>query len=373
MPPKPLRVGIDARAASEVPAGRGVYVRELVRGLVELDAGVEPILYGREPWQLDGTRWVSLPTPDPIWAVRAARLASRQCDALLAANSFLMAAVAGPRSVAVVHDLFGFSRRFGAPAGGLGERATLPLAARRAAGFICVSAATRDDLVGRHPALAERTVVIPHGVSARFSRAPAAGTPARYGLDGDYVLAVGTREPRKNLPRLVEAFVGLPPEVRKGRRLAVAGPPGWSDSEIEALATTHDDVVLLGYVDDQDLAGLYAGAAVFAFPSLAEGFGMPVLEAMAAGTPVLTSDRSSLSEVAGDAALLVDPTDTVSIREALRRILSDSALRSDLAAKGRERAAGFTWRRCARETLDYLTSVTSTLDAGKSRARKVSS
>ena len=371
MRPNPFRLGVDARAASEVRAGRGVYVRELARALLALDEQVEPVLYGREPWPLPGSRFVSVRARDPIWSARAGLQAARECDAVLAANSFLMAAVAGKASVAVVHDLFGFSRSFGAPAGGLGERATLPLAARRAAGFICVSDATRADLVARYPALDSRAVAIPLGVGERFAGAVAGDTPARLGLDGEYVLAVGTREPRKNLARLIEAFAGLPRELRERFRLAVAGAQGWDESQ--AHASADERVAMLGFVDDADLPSLYAGASVFAFPSLGEGFGLPVLEAMAAGTPVLTSDRSSLPEVAGDAALLVDPTAISSIRAGLARLLADSGLRSDLAARGRGRAATFTWERTARATLDYLTSVTSTFEAGKSRARKVSS
>ena len=373
MPLKPVRLGVDARAAAEVPAGRGVYVRELVRGLLDLDAPVELVLYGREPWPLEGTTWVSLAVGDPIWGARAGMLAARDCDAVLVTNSFLMAAVAGRKSVAVVHDLFGFDRSFGAQRAGHGERATLPLAARRAAWFVCDSAATRHELIDRYPKLAPRTVVVPLGVDSRFSGARSGNVPARYGLGDHYVLAVGTREPRKNLPRLVRAFVDLPPELRARHRLAVAGQAGWSDSETEELAATHDDVTLLGYVPDEDLASLYAGATAFAFPSLAEGFGLPVLEAMAAGTPVLTSDRSSLPEVAGDAALLVDPTDVGAIRAALERLLSDAELRAELAVRGTDRAARFTWRETARHTLDYLTSTTSMFEAGNSRARKVSS
>jgi len=225
----------------------------------------------------------------------------------------------------------------------------------------------------RYPSLESRSVAIPLGVSERFSGAVAGDAAARLGVTGEYVLAVGTREPRKNLGRLIRAFAELPTELRERFSLAVAGPPGWDDSEAHALASADARVVMLGFVDDADLPSLYAGASVFAFPSLAEGFGLPVLEAMAAGTPVLTSDCSSLPEVAGDAALLVDPAAAGSIGAGLARLLGEPGLRSDLAARGRDRAAAFTWERTARATLDYLTSVTSTFDAGKSRARKVSS
>jgi alpha-1,3-rhamnosyl/mannosyltransferase len=367
-----LTIGVDARAAAEVPAGRGRYVRELVRELIALDEA-DVVLYGRRPWPLPGSDWRLVATPDPLWPVHAGLAAAGRCDVVLATNSFLMAAAAGPRSVAMVHDLFGFDRRFGAPAGGAGERLTLPVAARRAGGFVCDSEATRDDLVDRFPRLAGRTAVVPLGVHPRFAGAVAGDVPARHGLDGAYVLTVGTREPRKNLARLLRAFVELPIELRERFTLAVAGQVGWGDEETDRLASTHPDIALLGYVDDDDLPALYAGAATFAFPSLAEGFGLPVIEAMAAGTPVLTSNRSSLVEVAGDAARLVDPYEVESIRAGLAELLSDTALREGLARRGRERAAEFTWTRTARETLDYLRSVTSTLAAGKSRDRAVSS
>jgi glycosyltransferase involved in cell wall biosynthesis len=373
MPSKPLRIGIDARAAAEVPAGRGRYVRELVRALLSLDARIELVLYARVPWTLPGTSWRLLATPDPAWPAHAGVLARRECDVVLATNSFLMAAVAGSKSVAMVHDLFGVDRRFGAPAGALGERATLPLAARRGARFVCSTRATRDELVTRFPELAGRSAVVPLGVDARFAGAVASDVPRRYGLERGYVLAVGTVEPRKNLPRLVRAFLGLPRGVRSGHRLAIAGAAGWSDTETEQLAARHGDVVRLGFVPDDDLAALYAGAAAFAFPSLGEGFGLPVLEAMAAGTAVVTSNGSALGEVAGDAAKLVDPWSVESIRDGLIDVLTDDRLRSELAARGRARAAEYTWERTARETLAYLTSVTSTFDAGKSRDRKVSS
>jgi alpha-1,3-rhamnosyl/mannosyltransferase len=373
MAPPALRIGIDARAAAEVPAGRGRYVRELVRALVKLDTGARLVLYGREPWATEGVEQRTIRTPDPLWAAHAGVVAARETDVVLAANSFLMAGVGGARSVAMVHDLFGLDGRFGAPAGGRLERATLPLAARRAAGFICNSDATRDDLLSRYPDLAERSVAIPLGVDERFAHATPGDAPARHGLDGDYVLAVGTLEPRKNLPRLVEAFLGLPDDLRARHRLAIAGRPGWADARLQELVAANDDIVTLGFVDDDDLAALYAGAAAFAFPSLAEGFGLPVVEAMAAGTAVVTSDCSSLAEVAGDAARLVDPADTASIRAGLEEVLSDPGLRARLVARGREHAAAFNWERTARETLDYLTSVTSTFAAGKSRDRKVSS
>jgi alpha-1,3-rhamnosyl/mannosyltransferase len=162
----------------------------------------------------------------------------------------------------------------------------------------------------------------------------------RYSLRRPYVLAVGTLEPRKNLPALIEAFTGLPDT----HDLVLVGARGWETGETQAAIARHPDrIKALGHVPDADLASLYAGAALFAYPSLYEGFGLPVLEAMAAGAPVLTSGISSLPEVAGEAAVLVDPRSADSIREGLRRGLSDPP------PGGRERARTFSWARYAQQ------------------------
>jgi glycosyltransferase involved in cell wall biosynthesis len=319
--------------------------------------GGDLLLYARRALPMPGSRWRLIRTPDPVWGAHAALAASRHCDVLLASNSYLMTVAPKP-TVPVVFDLFGFEGAHGLPTSALTERLTLPIAARRAAGFICISEATRRALEERFPSTRGRTVTIPLGASGAFFDASPAAVPHRYGLDADYVLAVGTLEPRKNLPRLIEAFVSLPEAVRDGRRLVLVGSRGWSNAELDAMVRRHErEVRVLGFVSDEDLPGLLAGAQVFAYPSLAEGYGLPVAEAMAAGVAVLTSDRSSLPEVAGDAALLVDPSDVQAIAAGLERLLCDDSLRNELAAKGRRRAEGMTWDRAARETLDYLGTV----------------
>jgi alpha-1,3-rhamnosyl/mannosyltransferase len=201
--------------------------------------------------------------------------------------------------------------------------------------------------------VAERSHVVPEAADARFSTRV---EPAR--LDKPYVLAAGTLEPRKNLVRLIEAWAALPEAVRSRHVLALVGPTGWDVEATLAAARAHsDDVRLLGYVGDDELVALYAGAAAFAYPSLYEGFGLPVLEAMAAGAPVVTSTASSLPEVAGDAALLVDPHDVRALRDALVAVLTDEGRATALRAAGRERAAAFSWERAAVETLAVLRAI----------------
>ena len=251
-------------------------------------------------------------------------------------------------------------------------------AARR---VIAISRATKDDLVRHYGADPARIAVVHHGLSAGFRPSDDPAALARHGLERPYFLYVGTLQPRKNLERLIEAYAtaaqllgnavaagGGPAPGRPERipgpgpsapwpQLAIAGRRGWLSQAIERRAAqlgVADSVRFLGYVDDGDLPALLSGATAFLFPSLYEGFGMPVLEAMACGAPVLTSTTSALPEVAGDAALLVDPADTAAIARGIARLAADPGLRADLRARGLARAARFTWERCARETREVL-------------------
>jgi alpha-1,3-rhamnosyl/mannosyltransferase len=359
-----VRIAIDARAASEDRGGRGRLTRELLAALAHADGhGHEITLLARSRW--DGLppggalRWRLDALPDPLWHARAALTASRSCDVLLSTNSYLTAGLARVPTVAFVMDLVAYrpelapqrrARRI--------ELATLPLAVRRARTLLCISRATEADLVARFPAARGRTAVVLLAAHERFGPGdPAADAPvlARHGLDRGYVLGVGTLEPRKNLPRLVEAFAGLPDAVRAGRRLVLVGATGWDvEPTLRAIDAHGALVTALGHVPEGDLPALYRGAGLFAYPSLYEGFGLPVLEALRCGTAVLTSATSSLPEVAGDAAVYVEPTDVGSIRAGLERALGDGALRAGLAARGPERARGLTWERTAREVVAVL-------------------
>ncbi|QEC46252.1 glycosyltransferase family 4 protein [Baekduia soli] len=352
-------VAIDARAAAEVPAGRGRYVRELLRALAVLPeaADVRFVLWARERWEdpaLAGDRftWRLLGLPDPAWNVASGLLAGRSADVFLSTNSYLTAWFTRCPTAVTVHDLVAFERpQWALGSAGRIERATAGLAVRRARALPCDSAATRADLVRRFPRVAGRAVAVPLAADAAFARPVA--RPGHPDLEAPYLLAVGTLEPRKNLERLIAAWVALDPAVRGGHLLALVGPRGWDDAPILGAAR-EAGARLLGRVGEDELRALYAGCAGFAYPSLYEGFGLPVLEAMAAGAPVITSTASSLPEVAGDAALLVDPGDTDAIGAAITRLLTEPGLADDLRARGRARAAQFSWERTARETLALL-------------------
>lgn len=198
----------------------------------------------------------------------------------------------------------------------------------------------------------ERIRVIPWGVDQQPERIEADEIRRRHGLDRPYLLFVGTLEPRKNLPAVVAAAAGL-----DGREidLAIVGPDGWNEdvgAALRPLAGTTVRVKRLGFVPRADLAGLYAGCAAFCFPSLREGFGMPVLEAMAAGAPIVTSSGTATAEVGGDAVLLADPFDPRAVAAAVRRIVDDGGLADELRHRARERSLIFTWDRAARLTAE---------------------
>lgn len=343
-----MRIALDARAAAETPAGRGRYVRELLLALAALPDEHEYVLLARRRWDAPLDRrftWSLIGAPDPAWSALAAGRAAH-ADAVLAANSYLLAALALRGPVTTVYDLLAFDRDLALPAGSSAERLTLPLALARRATLMCISQATRDALVQRFPRAAACARVVPLGVQERFfTDAP----------EQPYVLMTGTIEPRKNIARALEAMAGLPADLRERFELVLAGPRGWRTEQVDAALRAHGAKVReLGHVPEEQLPALYAGAAVFLYPSLREGFGLPVLEAMAAGTAVVTSNLSSLPEVGGDSVCYVDPYDVGAIRAGVEALLRDPAERARLAVAGRERARSFTWERTARATLGLL-------------------
>jgi glycosyltransferase involved in cell wall biosynthesis len=236
----------------------------------------------------------------------------------------------------------------------------LPRLVRRVSAIVSVSEATKSDLVELLGVAPERVSVIPCGISAGFSPLDAgdprlAAVRDRYSLPEAYAITVGAIEPRKNLPRLLRAVDQLT-KRREFRDLSLLhiGPGGWLTKEVSrtlAELRLEDRVRFLGYVPNDDLAALYQQARLAIYPSLFEGFGLPVLEAMASGCPVVTSNCSSMPEVAGGAAVLVDPMSVEAIADGIARLWCDDGLRHALIACGQRRAATFTWEFAARETM----------------------
>jgi alpha-1,3-rhamnosyl/mannosyltransferase len=232
---------------------------------------------------------------------------------------------------------------------------------RRADGLIAVSQATRDDTIRILKLPPEKIHVIYHGIAEPYflvTQDDARAVRARLGLKRSYLLFVGTIEPRKNVSLLLDAFQSLPLSIREEFELVVAGPPGWSQNETLArLRQSTPGIRYLGYVAEKDLPGLFAGATAFVYPSLYEGFGFPVVQAMAGGTPVITSGVSSLPEVAGEAALLIDPRSETELRGAIQEVLTSPARRRCLAELGRKNAQRFSWVECARRSLRFFEQV----------------
>jgi glycosyltransferase involved in cell wall biosynthesis len=202
----------------------------------------------------------------------------------------------------------------------------------------------RVDVV--HLAADERCSPVQHGSRERLA--------AKYGIRSSYIFNLGTIEPRKNLKRLIQAYAMLPAARKAECSLVIGGGGGWLNSDIYRYVQDNglgQYVKLIGRVDDEDLPALYTSCEVFVYPSMYEGFGLPVLEAMACGAPVITSRTSSLPEVAGDAAILVDPEDVRSIRDAMEDLLTNPGQRSILREKGFKQSKRFSWRRTAQETL----------------------
>lgn len=224
----------------------------------------------------------------------------------------------------------------------------------RASQIIAVSNNTKNDLVTRLKIQDSRVTVIYPGVRDEYFQGDSADGSVirtRYALTRPYMLFVGTIEPRKNLGRLLDAYSAMKAEVRAAHDLVVVGMQGWRDERtLQRLRGGIPGVVRLGYVPEEDMPAIMAGASLFVFPSLYEGFGFPAAEAMAAGVPVLTSNAGSLPEVVGDAACCVDPLSVAEIQSAMERLLTSPTERRDMSIRGLNRAQKYSWQESARQT-----------------------
>jgi glycosyltransferase involved in cell wall biosynthesis len=373
-----MHIGIDASRISVTHrTGTERYSYELLAALAQIDRSNNYTLYCNGlpavlPPLRPNFRLRVIPAPR-LWTHTRLALEMRQHPPdVLFVPSHVLPLLRPPQSVVTIHDL-GYLAFPAAhtPARRLELHLTTLWSALAARRIIAISQATRADLVQRYAITPDKISVVHHGLSPRFQpvtdRAVIAAACERYhigrigNISVPYLLYVGTIQPRKNLTRLIDAFAQVVQAgtigVLRPLQLVIAGKRGWLMEQIEQRAAQHgigERVRFTGYVDDDDLPALLSGALAFVFPSLYEGFGMPVLEAMACGTPVLTAATSSLPEVAGDAALLVDPRDRRAIADALMRLVDDAALRERLRSRGLEQAARFTWERCAVETLRVL-------------------
>jgi glycosyltransferase involved in cell wall biosynthesis len=365
-----MLVGIDAsRAVVARRTGTENYSLHLIRGLLALGGGHRYRLYFNQPpmpglfeAQAEG-RVLRFPRLWTHMALSWEMLSSP--PELLFVPSHVLPLIHPRCSVATVHDL-GFHHY--PEAHTISQNLYLRWSTRHNAQasvlVLADSLATRQDLIRYYGLSADKISVVYPGRDETLTPVTEptmlAAIRARYDLHQPYLLYVGTLHPRKNLVRLVQAYAQLLSEPAGHAPiplLVLAGQKGWLYREISDEVRRlglGERVRFTGFVPEEDLAALLSGALAFAFPSLYEGFGLPVVEAMACGTPVVCSQASSLPEVAGDAALLVDPLDTEALAAALVRVVSDEGLRHDLVLRGFQQVRSFSWQRCARETLDVL-------------------
>ena len=385
-----MHVVLDARYLSRHQSGVGYYTQRLVGALAAIDRVNRytcvvirggPSLEVSQPnvgWWPTRVSFENHWVGDPwLLGYLPLRLAALRADVYHGPAVFLPLVKLGYRTVVTIHDLVSFlfpqtvPRKYS-----LYMRLMTRLAVRSADRIIAVSESTKADL-RRVLGVPEAQIAVIHEAAAPEFAAPpgperVADVVRRYALTPPYCLFVGNLEPRKNLVRLIEAFTLVatgPPPGGTAPQLVLAGTRAWLYNEIlgaVADPTVARRVVFTGYVAPADLPALYAGAACFVFPSVYEGFGLPVLEAMAAGAPVVASRVGAIPEVAGDAALLVDASRPAALAEAIEAVLGDPALRARLVERGRTRARVFTWELAARRTRAVYDAVHgSTVGAGR--------
>lgn len=365
---QPPSICLDVSAAVHRRAGLGRYAESLARSLIAAhpdrytlfynrERGIEPlaglahvparsVALGYKPWRM------------LVWGGQLARLGFDRLVSgeLFHATEHLLLPLRGIPTVLTVHDLiFGHLPAHHKRLNRWYLNLAMPLYCRRATHIIAVSEHTRRDLIAAYGLAASKITVV-HEAAASHFRPPSpeavSAVRSRYGLPERYLLCVGTIEPRKNLSRLLSAFEAVRDEgLTDG--LVIVGRRGWLYGSFLAQlegSPAKEAVFFPGYVPDEDLPAFYGGAQALAFPSLYEGFGLPVLEAMACGTPVVASERSSIPEIGGDAVSTFDPTDEEAIARALCQVLRDPDLQREMRARGLVQAARFSWARAAAET-----------------------
>jgi glycosyltransferase involved in cell wall biosynthesis len=358
-----VRIGIDARKLHDF--GIGTYIRNLLRHLARIDSRTEYVLFCRPAdvpsLETLGENFRAVPESAGNYSVaeqiRIPLALKREGVTLFHAPHYVLPRLVSCRSVVTIHDCIHlmFPQYLPNPLALRYARASITGAARRATRVLTVSESSKRDILRFVDITPDKIDVIYNAYDERFSVAPREEdierVRERYQLQGPFVLYVGNVKPHKNLDRLIDAFDLVRRRGLDELKLVLIG------DDISRYASLrravhhhhlHKYVRFLGYMPEETLAAMYRLASVFVFPSLYEGFGLPPLEAMASGTPVVTSNVSSLPEVAGDAAVLVDPLDPGAIAEGIHRVLSDESLRRDLQTRGLARARQFSWDQSVR-------------------------
>ncbi|MDD3928062.1 MAG: glycosyltransferase family 1 protein [bacterium] len=369
-----MRIGIDARPLAIKLTGVGKSLQQTIKALSKIDGENEYFLYSNRDFPMpvengrwhkcvdqglftvNGTLWVATRLHkmlirdgiDVLWGPMQIAPLSKVCKTVIMVYDFVWSFF--PETMSLPNLII--SRLF------------IPRSIRRADRIACISEATACDLAHLFVGNASKTEVV-HLAAGDYSPLKKEEgeryIARKYGVQSRYILNVGTIEPRKNLSCLLQAFNLLRSRHGVDYCLLIVGSSGWRNSNIyntyRECGFTENEVKFLGYVSDMDMPYLYAGAELFVFPSLYEGFGLPPLEAMACGCPVITSNVSSLPEVVGDAGLMVSPDDIEGLAQTMGRVLKDEYLRQQMSLKGLERARQFSWEKTAHRMLDMFSSV----------------
>ncbi len=368
-----MNISIFAAMTGRQSGGPETYELQLIRALSSLGGGHKYDVYciNRRGSELlhdsvpevhvhtlqPAIRWFSVPFALPI------HLLARPADVFHA--TYVAPPFVPSKLIFTLHDLSPFSHpEFYPPAIRFRLQKGFASSIRRAAAILCVSEFTRRHLLEQFPAAAPKAFLTHHGLDPAFhavyDREQVQGCLDRYGIAGPYLLSAGKLQARKNTVRVIEAYGLLKRNTKLPHKLLMVGRKMWTSDEVDPLIDRlglREQIIMTGHVPPEDLPLLYTGANALVFPSLFEGFGFPVLEAMACGCPVVTSTVTSLPEIAGDAAVLVDPYRPEAIAEGIESILTNPKRRQELIQKGLERARQFTWERTAEQVLKIYEAV----------------
>ena len=368
-----MKIGIDARTIIGKRAGKGQYTYNLIKALTKIDKKNRYLLYfSKQPSVFDfqfpdNFKIKVISWPSLFWhLITLVKLKKDKIDLFLAPTSYIIPALGFKKSVVVVHDLFSF---FGLTShqkkATLIERFTAERAFRQAEKIIAISENTKNDLINLFRINPNKISVVYLGVDQQFvsnlDKDKIDQILKKHKLPKEFFLFVSTLEPRKNVVRLIKAYHRLVINSwQLTTKLVIVGQKGWNYQEIFDTVdklNLKDRVIFADYIKNRDLPYLYNQALAFVFPSLYEGFGLPVLEAMACGCPVITSNISSLPEIGSDAVLYVDPYNIDEIAGAMKEILVNKEMRKKLKEKGLRQAKNFSWEKTAKETLKILEKI----------------
>jgi glycosyltransferase involved in cell wall biosynthesis len=385
-----MRIGIDATALPSRPVGAGNYIIQLIRAIARSNSVVQPFPAGNQLkglefvvfvqksrldlLQVDETpnlHLIVIPDLSPfmrlVWEqISFPLLVKNQHLDLLHSLHYTMPLAYPGRTVVTFHDMtfFLFPHHHTLPKRYF-FRFFIRLSSRKATALIADSENTRQDTIRLAGVSPGKIFTVPLGVTQEFrlilDKTIRQHVRQKYHLPQHFILFVGTIEPRKNLPILLQAYASVADQITD-HRLVVVGPMGWMVNKIieqSGQLSISDKLDFTGYVEQEDLPLIYNLADVFIYPSVYEGFGLPVLEAMACGTPVITSNVSSMPEIVGDAGVLITPNDSRTLAQSMLELINDPITRQRLSIKGQERAAAFSWKRTAEKTVEVYRQVLS--------------